>query len=48
LIACWEHPGGRTAVFASDFAPHWAGSFVHWSHYGAFWKQMVYWLAKRT
>jgi len=47
LIACWEFKRGRSAVFASDFAPHWAGSFVHWLHYGAFWKQLVHWLARR-
>ncbi|MGO9272588.1 MAG: glutamine amidotransferase [Terriglobia bacterium] len=47
LIACWEFQGGRSAIFASDFAPHWAGSFVHWSHYGRFWKQLLHWLAKR-
>ena len=47
LIACWEFQGGRTAVFTSDFAPHWAGSFVHWPHYPAFWAQILQWLAKR-
>jgi len=47
LIACWEFQGGRSAIFASDFAPHWAGSFVHWPHYGAFWAQLLRWLAKR-
>ena len=47
LIACWEFKGGRSAIFASDFAPHWAGSFVHWPHYGAFWTQLLHWLAKR-
>ncbi len=48
LIACWDYPAGRTAIFASDFAPHWAGDFVHWPHYAAFWKQMIYWLARRS
>ena len=47
LIACWEYQTGRTAVFTSDFAPHWAGSFVHWPHYPVFWLQMLQWLAKR-
>ncbi len=47
LIACWEHRQGRTAVFTSDFAPHWAGDFVHWPHYPTFWKQMIHWLARR-
>jgi uncharacterized membrane protein len=48
IIACWDYRGGRSAIFASDFAPHWAGDFVHWPHYAAFWKQMLQWLAKQT
>ena len=48
FIACWRYHAGRTAIFASDFAPHWAGDFVHWPHYAAFWRQMVHWLAGRT
>jgi uncharacterized membrane protein len=47
FIACWRYQVGRTAIFASDFAPHWAGNFVHWPHYAAFWKQMVFWLTGR-
>jgi uncharacterized membrane protein len=46
FIACWDYRSGRTAIFASDFAPHWAGDFVHWPHYSAFWGQMLHWLAK--
>ncbi len=48
IIACWLYRAGRTAIFASDFAPHWAGDFVHWPHYAAFWRQMVHWLAGRS
>lgn len=48
FIACWSYQAGRTAIFASDFAPHWAGDFVYWSHYASFWQQMVYWLAGRA
>lgn len=47
IIACCEHGAGRSAVFTSDFAPHWAGDFVRWPHYGRFWRQMVTWLAKK-
>jgi uncharacterized membrane protein len=46
FIACWKYGAGRTAIFASDFAPHWAGDFVHWEHYPTFWKQVVHWLAQ--
>jgi uncharacterized membrane protein len=45
FIACWSYQAGRTAIFASDFAPHWAGDFVYWSHYASFWRQMIHWLA---
>jgi uncharacterized membrane protein len=47
FIAAWEYEQGRSAVFASDFAPHWAGDFVHWAGYATFWRQMVHWLARR-
>lgn len=47
FVACWDYKAGRSAIFASDFAPHWAGDFVHWPHYGAFWRQMMRWLARR-
>lgn len=36
---------GRVGVFASDFAPHWAGDFVRWPGYAQFWEQMFTWLA---
>jgi len=45
-IACWEFESGRAAVLTSDFAPHWAGSFVHWPHYPTFWLQILHWLAR--
>src|SRR5262249_1843634 len=48
FIACKSFDAGRTGVFASDFAPYWAGDFVHWTHYGQFWKQMVTWLARKS
>ncbi len=47
FIACWDYQAGRTAIFASDFAPHWAGDFVHWKYYPVFWRQMLAYLARR-
>ena len=47
FIASWEFKKGRTAVFASDFAPHWAGNFKDWEYYPQFWGQMIAWLAGR-
>ena len=45
MIATGSYGSGRTAVFASDFAPHWGGDFIHWSGYAQFWAQMLHWLA---
>jgi uncharacterized membrane protein len=48
FITCWEYKKGRTATFASDFAPHWAGDFIDWEFYPQFWGQMMRWLAGKT
>lgn len=45
IIAAGNYGSGRTAIFASDVAPHWAGDFVHWEGYPRFWAQMLTWLA---
>lgn len=45
IIATGTYGSGRTAVFASDVAPHWAGDFVRWEGYPRFWAQMLIWLA---
>lgn len=45
IIAAGTFGRGRTAIFASDVAPHWAGDFVHWEGYPRFWAQMLTWLA---
>ena len=45
LLVVGQHERGRTAAFTSDFAPHWAGDFVRWPHYPAFWAQTLRWLA---
>jgi len=44
IIATGTHGLGRTAIFASDFAPHWAGDFPGWDGYPVFWQQMLSWL----
>lgn len=48
LLALAEVGDGRSAVFTSDVAPHWAGTFVEWQGYGAFWCRLVKWLARRS
>jgi uncharacterized membrane protein len=45
-IAVVEIGKGRSMAFASDVAPPWAGTFVHWSDYAAFWTRAVRWLAR--
>src|SRR5215216_433001 len=45
MIATGAFGRGRTAIFASDFAPHWAGDFPRWDGYATFWTQMLGWLA---
>lgn len=47
FITCREYKKGRTATFASDFAPHWAGDFIDWEFYPQFWGRMMRWLAGR-
>lgn len=47
IIATGTHGRGRTAIFASDVAPHWAGDFVRWEGYSRFWAQMLTWLGGR-
>jgi uncharacterized membrane protein len=48
IVACWDYGRGRTAIFASDFAPHWGGDFIRWPHYAAFWRQMLHWVARQV
>lgn len=45
LLVTGEFGHGRSAAFASDCTPHWAGEFVRWSGYTQFWDQLVRWLA---
>lgn len=44
IIASGLYGRGRSAIFASDFAPHWAGDFPGWEGYPTFWGQMLRWL----
>ncbi|MFW6139043.1 MAG: glutamine amidotransferase [Spirochaetota bacterium] len=46
FIVCGEFGRGRSMAFASDVSPHWAVGFQKWEHYGAFFRQMVKWLAQ--
>ncbi len=46
LIAVGEYGEGRSAVFTSDMAPHWAPpTFLAWSQYGPMWVSLLRWVA---
>jgi len=47
-IAVAEFGRGRSMAFASDVAPHWAGTFVHWPDYATFWTRAIRWLARQA
>ncbi|MDQ2965038.1 MAG: glutamine amidotransferase [Chloroflexota bacterium] len=47
-IAVAEFGTGRSMAFASDVAPHWAGTFVHWPDYATFWTRAMRWLAGQS
>ena len=47
LIAVRTVGSGRTAIFASDCAPHWAtDEFINWNGYRAVWDGIVRWLGR--
>lgn len=48
LIAFGEYGEGRSAVFTSDCAPHWAPpEFVEWEYYNSMWQSIVNWLTEK-
>lgn len=48
LIAFAEYGKGRSAVFTSDCAPHWAPpEFVEWEYYNKMWQGIVNWLTSK-
>ncbi len=45
LVACGQYHGGRSAVFTSDCAPHWAPpDFLAWPGYQTLWPSLLRWL----
>ena len=46
LVACCRHDRGRSAVFTSDCAPHWAPpEFLDRPGYRVLWPNLIRWLA---
>jgi uncharacterized membrane protein len=49
FLTVWRRGNGRSAAFASDCSPHWGSpDFMTWNGYGAFWDQLLQWLAGST
>lgn len=47
LIALGDFGEGRSAVFTSDCAPHWAPpEFCDWKHYGDLFNNLIKWISK--
>lgn len=45
FISVWDYKKGRTGIFASDIAPHWAPpEFTEWNSYGPFFSAFLKWL----
>lgn len=48
LVALGCYGKGKSAVFTSDCAPHWAPpEFVEWEHYDGMWQGLLNYLTKR-
>ncbi len=46
LLAVGSHGDGRSAVFASDCAPHWSPpAFMSWPGYNPLWGNLLRWLS---
>lgn len=43
VLAQWQHGLGRVVTFTSDATGKWAGAWVAWEHFRAFWEQHVRW-----
>ena len=48
FIAVGEFSKGRSAVFASDCAPHWGTQeFVDWKYYSTLWGNLIDWISPK-
>ncbi|WLR53137.1 VWA domain-containing protein [Bacillus tianshenii] len=43
VLMRWQYGLGRTVAWTSDVSGKWAGSWVNWSHWGAFSNELVKW-----
>lgn len=44
-IVVGDYGKGRSIAFATDCAPHWAGTFINWPGYNELWIHCVKWLS---
>lgn len=47
LLASWQYGLGRAVAWTSDATGRWAGEWVRWNGFPAFWAQMVRWTIRQ-
>lgn len=48
ILAQWQHGLGKVIAFTSDASTRWAGNWVTWPGFDAFWEQQVRWVMRPT
>lgn len=46
ILAQWQHGLGKVIAFTSDASTRWAGNWVNWAGFDAFWEQQVRWVMR--
>ena len=46
ILAQWQHGLGKVITFTSDATTRWAGAWVNWPGFNAFWEQQVRWVMR--
>lgn len=46
ILAQWQHGLGKVIAFTSDASTRWAGNWVNWPGFDAFWEQQVRWVMR--
>lgn len=48
ILAQWQYGLGRSIAFTSDASSRWAGAWMGWPQFRAFWEQQVRWAMRPT
>lgn len=48
VLVHWRYGAGKSVAFTSDASPRWAGKWIGWQGYSAFWGQLVRWVSKEV